>query len=205
MNPRARGRVGQARWNGRVRGETAHQWADRQLAELLQEIRVAQAGVQILFAFLLVIPFQASYAATSGGTRAIHLVALLASALSACLLTAPVPFHRILFRRRLKLQLVEAAHLVARLGLGFLAVAMVGSVVLVVRQSMGDGLAWSVGAVAVAVYLAVWLVWPVVLLVRAVRVPPPPEAAGDDDSPPAELIERSVAVSGPLMHHAGRL
>ena len=76
------------------------QRVDRELIELLNEIRVALPGVQVLFAFLLILPFQQSFETTNDLERALFLTALLASAGAAAMLIAPSIYHRLNFRRR---------------------------------------------------------------------------------------------------------
>src|SRR5215469_12987947 len=92
-------------WNAAQRGETRLQRADRAYGEILQEIRVAQTGVQILFAFLLTLAFQARFASITQSQRDMYAVTLLLSAAAAALLIAPAAFHRVVYRRRLKLHL----------------------------------------------------------------------------------------------------
>jgi hypothetical protein len=89
----------QVEWNQVVRGETEIQAHDRQFGELLQELRVAQTGVQILFAFLLGLAFTPRFADLSGGQQGVYLVTLVLAAVSAALLWFVIPLvHRI--RRR---------------------------------------------------------------------------------------------------------
>ena len=84
------------------RGETLQQLLDRNLAELLQELRVAFTGVQILFAFLLSMAFTPRFTELNGFDIGVYVVALLSTALATMVLIAPVSFHRIVFRRRQK-------------------------------------------------------------------------------------------------------
>ena len=91
------------------RDETPQERADRNFTELLQELRVAQTGVQILFAFLLTLPFSSRFADISARDRVAYVVTLLASAAAAVLLIAPVSYHRLVFRRNRKQELVQTA------------------------------------------------------------------------------------------------
>src|SRR5918912_1518637 len=84
------------------RDETVNERADRNYAELLQELRVAQTGVQILFAFLLTLPFTQRFGVVSAGQKTIFLGTLVATVVSMACLIAPVSFHRIVFGRGLK-------------------------------------------------------------------------------------------------------
>ena len=94
----------------RFRSETEKQRWDRNFGDLLQELRVAQAGVQILFAFLLTLPFSAGFPHASAFQRDVYVVALLTAAASAAMLISPVAFHRALFRQGRKPELVRYAY-----------------------------------------------------------------------------------------------
>jgi hypothetical protein len=142
----------QQEWNQRVRGETAAQQLDRNYAELLQEVRVAQTGVQILFAFLLGLAFTQRFAALDAAQRTVYVVALVLSASAAGVLLAPVMYHRLVFRRRLKHHVVLTAHRLAIAGLVLVLLAMIGSVQLAVSLVLGAGA--SVLAAAVGLVLA---------------------------------------------------
>jgi hypothetical protein len=126
----------------------AHQ-LDRNWAELLQELRVIGTGVQILFAFLLGIAFQARFSEASSLQRDLYLVILTLSGLAAALLIAPVAMHRLLFRIGVKDELVTLSNRLAVGGLAVLSVSMVGAVVLTTvgrRGSGGSHLRWAHGA-----------------------------------------------------------
>ena len=113
------------------RDESESQRLDRNLGELLQELRVALPGVQVLFAFLLTIPFNQRFAQLTTAQERIYLATLLATTISAVLLIDPTAYHRINFRKQQKGQLVYIANRLAIAGLGFLALAMTGVVLLV--------------------------------------------------------------------------
>jgi hypothetical protein len=115
--------------SGRKESETDR--LDRNLGELLQELRVALPGVQVLFAFLLTIPFNQRFALLTTAQERIYLATLLSTTISATLLIAPSAFHRINFRKQQKGQLIFIANRMAIVGLGFLALAMTGVVLLV--------------------------------------------------------------------------
>src|SRR4051794_20161223 len=129
----------QQEWNERVRGETAIQQIDRNYVELLQEVRVAQTGVQILFAFLLGLAFTQRFDALDVAQRTVYVVALTLSAAAAGVLLAPVMYHRLVFRRRLKHHVVMTAHRLAIAGLVLVLLAMVGSVQLAASLILGVG------------------------------------------------------------------
>lgn len=116
---------------GSGRQETETQRLDRNLNELLQELRVALPGVQVLFAFLLTIPFSKGFPKLTRAQEHIYLATLLSTMVSAVLLIAPTAYHRLTFRKQQKRKLVQIANRAAIAGLGFLALAMTGVVLLV--------------------------------------------------------------------------
>src|SRR5215472_4316403 len=126
-------------WNAIERGETPLQRADRAYGEILQEVRVAQTGVQILFAFLLALAFQARFASITDFQRNVYAVTLLLCAAATALLIAPAAFHRVVYRRRLKLHLVHAATRLALSGLVLLMLSLVSAVLLIVDVVFGAG------------------------------------------------------------------
>ena len=149
-----------------MRDETPVERADRNYNELLQELRVAQTGVQILFAFLLTIPFQQRFGEEVGsGLRQEYLATLLVTASATALLIAPAMMHRLLFRQGLKPQLVNTADWLAKAGLACLAVAVLLAVFLIVAVVSVESTAfWFVGGLG-ALFALTWLVVP--LWVRA--------------------------------------
>ena len=148
--------------------ETPDERADRHLDELLQELRVAQTGVQILFAFLLTIPFQQRFATVVDGgyLRWVYLATLVATALATAFLIGPVSQHRILFRQGRKPSLVAASDRLAKSGLVCLALAVLGSVFLVVAVVAGPATAGWVVVPLAAVFLVTWLLQPLRLRLR---------------------------------------
>jgi hypothetical protein len=116
---------------GSGRQETETERLDRNLSELLQELRVALPGVQVLFAFLLIVPFNQRFGELTETQKGIYLGTLISTAISAALLIAPTAYHRLIFRKQQKGQLVFLANRLAIIGLGFLALAMTGVVLLV--------------------------------------------------------------------------
>jgi RsiW-degrading membrane proteinase PrsW (M82 family) len=144
------------------RDETEAERLDRNYAELLQELRVTQTGVQILFAFLLTLAFTQRFPQIDSFQRATYVVTLLFAAAAAALLIAPVAFHRVVFRQNQKREVVFNANRMAQGGLAFLLVAMVGAVLLILEVTLGRGPAlWLAGLVA-AWFLLFWLVVPLV-------------------------------------------
>src|SRR4051812_30565106 len=126
------------------RNETPLERCDRNLIELLQEVRVAQPGVQVLFGFLLTVPFTVRFHDISDTERAVYLVTLMLAGAAAVLLIPPTSHHRPLFRCGDKERLVMVANRYAIGGLVAVAATMVGAVLLVsllVIGSLGGGLA----------------------------------------------------------------
>ncbi|MEU4422804.1 DUF6328 family protein [Actinoplanes sp. NPDC024001] len=111
--------------------ETEKQRWDRNFADLLQELRVAQTGVQILFAFLLTIPFSNGFPNATAFQKDVYVVALISAAFATALIISPVAFHRALFRQGRKPELVKYAHKMASSGLAFMLISMVSSVLLI--------------------------------------------------------------------------
>ena len=109
-------------------GETRTQRADRHLSELLQELRVALPGAQVLFAFLLTVPFATRFGDLDETGQYVYFGVLLCTAVSVALLIAPSAAHRILFRQKDKEFLVNLANRYALAGLGFLAIAIAGAI-----------------------------------------------------------------------------
>ena len=147
-------RVDQDR-DGHGDGETHKQRIDRELIELLNELRVALPGVQILFAFLLIVPFQETVDKITDFQRAVYFVTLVAAAVASALLIAPAAQHRVLFRQRDKEALLYRSSRSAFAGLVVLAVAVVSALLLVVDVLFSRTLAW-VTAGGVGALLAWW-------------------------------------------------
>jgi hypothetical protein len=139
-------------WNATARGETPLQRVDRAYAEILQEIRVAQTGVQILFAFLLTLAFTSRFAAITEFQKHVYVLTLMLSAGATALLIAPAAFHRVVYRRRLKQHLVQAANRLALAGLVLLLLALGPALVLA-----AGALIW---------FIAWWFIFPVCKRVR---------------------------------------
>ena len=142
------------------REETEEERLDRNLAELLQEVRVAQTGVQVLFAFLLTLPFTNRFERIDGVDRYTYVCTIVAAAAATALLIAPVSYHRLVFRQGRKRQLVQVASRLAVLGLAFLLVAMLGAVFLVVDVVFHSVVAGIVVGVLAALYVFLWYLLP---------------------------------------------
>lgn len=146
--------------------ETEEKRWQRNFHELLQELRVAQTGVQILFAFLLALVFSARFSELSEFQQDVYLVALLSAAGAVSMIIAPVAYHRMLFRQRRKPEIVRTAHRMASAGLAFLLVSMVSSVYLVVDFII-DKTAAAVVTIVVGLWFVLW--WGVLPGLRRVR------------------------------------
>jgi Family of unknown function (DUF6328) len=152
-------RLDNAEWNLELRGEKELQSVDRNFVELLQELRVAQTGVQILFAFLLGLAFTPRFAGLATWQHGVYLGTLVSSAVAAALLIAPVGYHRMVFRRRLKYELVEAGHRYAVAGLVLLLLSLVGGVDLAASTLVGP---WAslLAAILAGVFVTFWFLLP---------------------------------------------
>jgi hypothetical protein len=155
------------------RGENDLQRLDRNFNELLQELRVAQTGVQILFAFLLTVAFSERFSRVADDfVRTTYVATVVCTLLAAGFLIAPVGHHRVLFRRRMKDELVANANRLALAGLFFLALALGGSVVLVLEVVVGRVAGVVAGAVAIGWLLTWWFAVPYSWLRRDRREDP---------------------------------
>jgi hypothetical protein len=162
--PDGRDRVAVDDGDGRVieprRSETdAERW-DRQLGELLQELRVALPGVQVLFAFLLTVPFTARFDEATQTQRVVYFLTLLCTAVATVVLMAPVALHRLRFRQGRKREIVEIAHRLTIAGLAALGLAVTGAVLLVTDVLFGMLTAVVTAGGALALIVALWWVMP---------------------------------------------
>jgi Family of unknown function (DUF6328) len=142
------------------RGETVDQVLDRNVAELLQELRVAFTGVQILFAFLLSLAFAQRFQDLDGFGLAVYTTALMSTALATLVLIAPVSFHRLVFRRRQKAALVVVADRLLIVGLALLIPAISSSVLLILDVALGRAAAGVGSSLTVLVALLTWYALP---------------------------------------------
>jgi hypothetical protein len=142
------------------RDETDVERLDRNLAELLQELRVAQTGVQVLFAFLLVLPFNNRFSDVSDYERGVYFATLLLSAAATLFLIAPSAHHRILFRLQEKRHVVLVANKLALAGTACLALAMTGAVLLITTFLFGALTGAIVGGLTFAAFGLVWYAVP---------------------------------------------
>ena len=144
----------------RSKHESEKQRWDRNFADLLQELRVAQTGVQILFAFLLTLPFSSGFPNVTRFQKDTYIVALIAAACATAMIISPVAFHRALFRQGRKPELVRYAHRMATGGLGFMLVAMVSSVLLITDYLLNMWAAIILTVITGAWFLTFWALLP---------------------------------------------
>lgn len=140
--------------------ETEAERLSRNLQDLLNEIRVAMPGVQVLFGFLLAVPFQSRFEEVTDVQRGLYFATLLCAGVASACLIAPTAFHRILFRQGEKEALVRFSSAMTITGLGFLAAAMTLAVVLVADFLFGLAAAVATGAGMAALYGALWFAVP---------------------------------------------
>ena len=146
--------------SARQRGESPQDVLDRNVNELLQETRVATAGVQFLFAFLLTLPFTQRFGSLTGFQRVLYPVTLLSTTCAAVVLLAPVPFHRVLFRQHEKQAVVTFADRALLTGLVLLLIGISSAVLLVLDVVLGHGPA-VVGCAAVTLLaVGLWFALP---------------------------------------------
>jgi hypothetical protein len=143
-------------------GETRRERVNRELIELLNELRVALPGVQVLFAFLLAVPFSAGWDKTTALQRDVFFGTLVATSISSVFFIAPTAYHRIHFRNQEKERLLLTANKFAVTGIIFLALAMVGVITLITDVLYSDGVAIAAGASALLLFGGLWLVLPLV-------------------------------------------
>ena len=142
------------------RGESEAESLDRHWLELLQELRVAQAGTQILFAFLLTIAFTQPFREADDLTHRVYAVTLVLASLATALLIGAVPFHRMLFRQRLRDHMVTIVGHMASGGLFLLMLAMAGSLFLALDVALSRTTAAIIVVAALGWYIAFWYVLP---------------------------------------------
>jgi hypothetical protein len=147
-------------------GETRKQRVDRELNELLGELRIALPGVQMLFAFLLTVPFYARFETLTGSARAVFFLTFTFTTIAAVFMIAPSSNHRISFRAQDKERLLLRANTFAIVGLAFLALAICGVMYFIAGMVLGQEWApYAAGATANLIALT----WYLAPLVRKLR------------------------------------
>ncbi|KMS85163.1 MULTISPECIES: DUF6328 family protein [Streptomyces] len=140
----------------RGRDETEEERADRMWGELIQEVRVAQTGVQILFGFLLTVVFQPKYGKLATVDQVIYIVTVVLGACATGALIGPVSLHRLVAGRRVKPQAVRLASRMTFVGLVLLLATMTSSLLLILRVATHDGYVPYLVAAVVAWYVGCW-------------------------------------------------
>jgi hypothetical protein len=140
--------------------ESEAERADRNLGELLQELRVAGLGVQVLFGFLLSLPFTNRFTRLSGGQRDLYLACLVLAAVATALLLGPVAYHRLVFRRGQKESLVQAASVMAIAGLVTVGLAVSVAVLLVASFVTSSTAAGLITALIACMFGLLWFAFP---------------------------------------------
>lgn len=141
-------------------GETPEQRDDRNLVDLLQELRVAALGVQVLFGFLLGLPFTVGFGHVHAWQRFLYLAVVVLSSISIVLLVAPVTYHRLVFRRHQLASVVRAANALAIGGLIAVALAVTAAVLLVTSYVEPGTPAAVLTAIVAGLFAVVWFVLP---------------------------------------------
>jgi hypothetical protein len=163
------------------RSETELERYDRNLSELLSELRVALPGVQVLFAFLLVAPFNQRFSTVSHFERRLYFATLMCTLLASILLIAPTLVHRLEFRRGRKAYVVQTANRLMIAGLSVFAIAMTLAVLLITHYLFGAATAAVTTAIVVLAFALVWFALPLRRRRRTdtdqLRSPRPPAGA----------------------------
>jgi hypothetical protein len=133
---------------------------DRQMMELLNELRVALPGVQFLLAFLLTVPFAQGFERITQTQKTVFYAALLATVASTVFLIAPSATHRLRFHQRDRAFIVESANQYLIAGLSCLAVALVLALVMVTDFLFDGAVVWIAPAVVAALIVALWFMRP---------------------------------------------
>ncbi|MGN6089270.1 MAG: DUF6328 family protein [Actinomycetales bacterium] len=151
-------------------GELESERLDRNFNEILQELRVAQTGVQILFAFLLPVAFTPAFRQADERSHRIYAATLVLAGIAVAVLIAPVALHRALFRRGLKDVVVRVSARLAVAGLGLLCVTIAGVVLLVLDAVFSWNVAVAVTAVVFLAFVTLWVVLPMMVRRHVARL-----------------------------------
>jgi hypothetical protein len=135
---------------------------DRELIELLNELRVALPGVQVMFAFLLMVPFSQGFVKVTSVQKAAFFVALVGTAIATILLIAPSSFHRIQWREHDKERLLQISNGLTIAGLAFLALSMTAVVFTITDFMYGSPVSLIVSVVIGLAFAVLWYVIPLI-------------------------------------------
>ena len=139
---------------------------NRELIELLNELRVALPGVQVLFAFLLTVPFSNRFQSISSAQRGLYFATLVLTTISTALFMAPTSYHRIRFRQGDKERILRDSNVFALVGIGSMAVSITLAITLIADLLFGIGAAVAVGVAALLLMAGLWFVYPLSRRVR---------------------------------------
>lgn len=186
-----------------ARGETPLQRADRNFVELLQELRVTQTGVQILFAFLLSLAFTSRFTSLDTVQRVTYVITLLLAVLAASLFTAPAALHRSLFQQGAKPRIVQVSSRLATTGLIVLVFAFSGSVLLVVDVTTSRTGGIAAGAATFLVCAGLWGLLPRLVRRAGLRdethgSPERPGATVEESAPHGTVRIPAPPLRGPI-------
>lgn len=140
--------------------ESEKERLDRNLEQLLQELRVALPGVQVLFAFLLTVPFSQGFVKLTAFERDLYFFVLMATAVATTFLIAPTAIHRMLFREGMKRKIVMRSNTLSLIGLAILAVAMTSAVTLIAHFVLGATAAVITAIATALLIIALWYALP---------------------------------------------
>jgi len=149
-----------------------HERSNRQMAELLQELRIALPGVQILFAFLLTVPFAQGFERVTSFQRTLFFITLLATAASTVCFIAPTATHRLRFHQNDRRYVIDSANRLLIAGLVFLGIAIVGAVMLITDYLFGLDSHWIWPTLVALAILVLWFVRPLVRHARGISSGP---------------------------------
>ena len=133
---------------------------NRELIELLNELRVALPGVQVLFAFLLTVPFSDRFATITTGQRALYFTTLLGTTIATVMFMAPTAYHRLRFRQGDKERMLRASNVFAIVGIACMGVSITLAITLIADLLFGVGAALAVGVSALLLMAILWFVYP---------------------------------------------
>ncbi|HYZ28309.1 MAG TPA: DUF6328 family protein [Thermoleophilaceae bacterium] len=142
--------------------ESRRERVNRELIELLNELRVALPGVQVLFAFLLAVPFANGWTRVTDFQKNIFFATLIATAISTACFILPTAYHRLNFRKREKERILLIANKFTIAGIMFLALSMIGAIVLITDVIYSKSAALATGGLAFLVFGGLWLVLPLI-------------------------------------------
>lgn len=147
--------------------ETEKERVNREVIELLNELRLTLPGVQVLFGFLLILPFQQRFATVSDSERVVYFLAVLATIASLICLIAPASYHRLRFRASDKQRLLFISNRLAIAGIAFLAIAMVTGLFMIAQVVIGEAWAAAMAGLAGLGLVMLWFVLPIYSRLRA--------------------------------------